>query len=192
MKKEYSEKFYRTMQGCCSIAMKAIFNAKVEGKENIPDEGPVVLVGNHISMIDIPLVYYASPREVRLMAKKELFSIPILSRAAYKMGAFPIDRDSIDIEAVKKSLSILKSGGVLGIFAEGTRNKEEELLPFHNGAATFAIRTKSPVVPFGISGEYRLGSGITLRFGEAIQFAGCKADEATECIRSKVMELKKR
>ena len=75
---------------------------------------------------------------------------------------------------------------------QGTRNKEEELLPFHNGAATFAIRTKSPVVPFGISGEYRLGSGITLRFGEAIQFAGCKADEATECIRSKVMELKKR
>ena len=192
MEIKYSEKFYQKMQSCCGFAMKTIFNAKVEGQENIPDEGPLVLVGNHISMIDIPFVYYASTRDVRLMAKKEIFNIPILSRMAYKMGAFPIDRDGIDIEAVKKSLSILKKGGVLGIFAEGTRNKEEELLAFHNGAATFAIRTKAAVVPFGISGEYRLGSAITLRFGEAIQFAAIKADEATECIRNKVMELKRR
>lgn len=192
MGKEYSENFYKNAKAGCTFSMKTIFDARVEGEENIPEEGPVVLVGNHISIIDIPFLYYASPREVRIMGKKEIFKIPVLSTMAHKMGAFPVDRGNNDIQAIKRSLATLKNGEVLGIFAEGHRNNGEELLPFHEGAATFAIRMKAPVIPFGISGEYHIRSGIILRFGEAIQFAGCKADEATEYIRNKVMELKRR
>jgi 1-acyl-sn-glycerol-3-phosphate acyltransferase len=192
MEREYSEKFYKKAKEGCTFAMKAIYDARVEGQENIPMEGPVILVGNHLSMLDIPFLYYASPREVRIIGKKQLFNIPVFSTMAYKMGAFPVDRDNNDIRAGKKSFSILKNGEVLGIFAEGHRNKKEELLPFYPGTATFAIRTKSPIVPFGISGEYRIRSGITIRFGEAIQFTGCKVEEATDCIRNKVMELKRR
>lgn len=192
MEREYSEKFYKKAKEYCTLAMKIIYDARVEGQENIPEEGPVVLVGNHISIIDIPFLYYASPRDVKIMGKKEIFKVPVLSTMAYKMGAFPVDRGTIDIKTVKKSLQILKDDEVLGIFAEGHRNKEEELLPFHDGAASFAIKTKSPVVPFGISGEYHIRSGITLRFGKAIEFNGCKTEEATDYIRNKVMELKRR
>ncbi len=192
MKKEYSKRFYVLVKTVSSGLMKAIYNAEVIGSENIPAEGPIVLAGNHTSMLDIPLVWYASSRHVRFLAKKEIFDVPVVSKMGHMVGAIPIDRDKLDLQAVRDSIKLLRNGEVLGIFPEGTRNKNDELLPFHPGATNLAIKTKALVVPFGISGEFHLNSKITIRFGEAMQFAGYQNDEATECLKSKILELKRR
>lgn len=99
-----------------------VFNRfHVYGKENMPQEGPVVVYCNHQSMFDVFPLNLAIKRQIHFMAKASLFKIPIIRWVAKQYGAFPVDRDNTDISAIKNSLKILKSGRVLGIFPEGTR-----------------------------------------------------------------------
>jgi len=129
---------------------------RIVGVENMPAEGPVILAVNHQSLWD-PLVAGSSlPRKVSFMAKEELFSIPVLGNIFRKMGAFPVKRGQGDMNAIRHSLAILKEGGVLGLFPEGTRSKDGELQKGLPGMVFLMEKSKATVVPVKMFGTRKL------------------------------------
>ena len=121
------------------------FRIKVHGKENIPKDKGVVLCCNHVSMWDIVFLGVTCNRQICFMGKKEVFKIPVIKGIFKMLGAFPVDRKSSDKGAVNKAFEICKSGRVLGIFPEGTRNREGRPQKAKAGAAMIAIETGADI-----------------------------------------------
>jgi 1-acyl-sn-glycerol-3-phosphate acyltransferase len=119
----------------------------------MPRTGPVVLCMNHESLLDIPLTAVASPRQFRMMAKRELFSKPAGARFFHELGGFPVQRGGFDLRAVEIALEVLRRGEVLGMYPEGTRTPGT-LLPFLPGAAWLALLTGAPLLPAAIRGTH--------------------------------------
>lgn len=128
---------------------------RVEGLENVPAQGGVLLVANHASYADPPLLGSAMRRPVHFMAKAELFKIPFLSWALPRVNAFPVRRGGADRTAIRTAIELLEAGEVIGIFPEGTRTHTGELLPQQRGAAFIALKAKVPVVPVAIVGTFK-------------------------------------
>ncbi len=149
------------------IVARTLLRVKIKGRENIPEEGPVVVMSNHISMLDPPLIGSFMPRKISFMAKKELFKNPIIAWFLGALGAFPVKRGTGDRKALKKSLRILRDGKVLGLFPEGTRYPEGELGEPHTGSIMIAIMGEAPIVPVGIKNIKKKGR-TTINFGEPI------------------------
>lgn len=149
------------------IVGRIILRVKIKGRDNIPEDGPVVIMSNHISMLDPPLIGAFLPRKIYFMAKKELFENPVIGWFLKVLGAFPVKRGSGDRKALKKSLRVLRNGKVLGLFPEGTRYPEGELGEPHTGSIMIAIMGKAPIVPVGIKNIKEKGRP-TLNFGEPI------------------------
>ncbi|MGI6631583.1 MAG: lysophospholipid acyltransferase family protein [Bacillota bacterium] len=149
---------------------RILFRVKTRGVSNIPAAGPAVLCANHVSWWDPILVASAVKRPIHFMAKKELFRYPLLAYLFRKIHAFPVNRGKPDLGAIKTGLSILKNGEVLGIFPEGTRQKNTDRLgEMHAGAALFALRTGAPVVPAAIRGSYKIGAPVVIVFGDSMK-----------------------
>jgi 1-acyl-sn-glycerol-3-phosphate acyltransferase len=129
---------------------------QVAGLENIPSEGPLIVVSNHISWLDPPLIGATLGRHVHFMAKEELFSVPFVGWVVKNYGAFPVRRGESDRQAMHTALATLRAGGVLGMFPEGHRSETAQLQPGHSGAAVLAMRTGAPVLPIGITGSQNL------------------------------------
>ncbi|MFW5992378.1 MAG: lysophospholipid acyltransferase family protein [Halanaerobiaceae bacterium] len=123
---------------------------QVEGKGNIPEEGPLIVMANHISALDPPIVGCIMNRQVYFMAKKELFSNPVMGWIFRKIGVFPVKRGKADLKALRTALRILKKGKVLGLFPEGTRHNPEKPGEVQGGAVLIALKSKSPILPVGI------------------------------------------
>ena len=115
------------------LRYKVGYGLKVYGRDNFPMEGPVIVVPNHLSNNDPPICGYALPRHVHFMAKQELFVNPISRFFCTWLGAFPLNRGAIDKIAIRHALGLLKNNKVLGIFAEGNRQKNGKLGRFHDG-----------------------------------------------------------
>ncbi len=155
---------------------RGLYRVKVYGTEHIPAEGPVVLCCNHRSNID-PVTLGAAvgkrkkvKRQVFYMAKKELFENKRLKWLITRLGAFPVSRGESDSSAIETAYAILRRGDILGIFPEGTRSKDENLLRFKSGAALISQKTGSPVLPAAIIFEekMRVFRRTTVRFGEVM------------------------
>lgn len=156
-----------------------VYRWKVEGVENIPPQGAVVICANHISNMDPPLIGSAASRKVYFMAKEELFRIPILSFFIRRFGAFPVKRGASDRKALKHALAVLQKKEALGIFPEGTRSKTGKLGEAHPGAALIALRGDAVVVPVAIIGPYRLFRRVSIIFGSPIDLKPYKEDKIT-------------
>jgi 1-acyl-sn-glycerol-3-phosphate acyltransferase len=143
---------------------------QVEGLDNIPARGPVILAMNHIHWMDIPLASLRVPRVTHYMAKIELFSVPFLGGFIRKLGAFPVRRGEGDREAIRMSERILADGRILVIFPEGHRSGDGVLLEAHPGAGYIALRTGAPVVAVAISGTQqifkRFRPAVTIRYSK--------------------------
>lgn len=133
-----------------NIYLKLIHRIKIKGKDNIPQKGPIIIVSNHVNYLDPPIIGCVINRQVRFMAKKELFKNRILRYILKKMGTFPVKRGVPDKSAIRKSLQILKDGQVLGMFPEGTRVKGDKLGDAKPGVTLIALMSESPILPVGI------------------------------------------
>ena len=160
--------FYKVIKTLAAIVFSLFMPSKTIGKENIPKEGGFILALNHRSNFDVVFAAISCNRNLHFMAKKEIFKYKIVAWLAKKVNAFPVDRAGNDIKAIKKALSVLKDGLALCIFPEGTRVKEGESVDAKAGVSMLAIRTKVPVVPGAIVGEYKLFHKIHIIYGEPI------------------------
>lgn len=144
--------FYRCVRSFVRLILRCYFRWEVEGKHNMPSTGGVVLVANHVSYMDPPVMGCAVDREVYFMAKQELFSIPVLSWLIRHLHAFPVRRQGVDRAAIRNALNLLKRGEVVGLFPEGTRGDGRKLLEPQNGAILLAVKAGVPIVPMAIVG----------------------------------------
>jgi 1-acyl-sn-glycerol-3-phosphate acyltransferase len=178
----------------CSGILSPIYQFKVIGKENFPTDGGVLLCSNHISNLDPPTVGIAAPRQVYFMAKEELFSTPVIGKILPHINAFPVKRGMSDREALRKGLSILKEGKVLGLFPEGTRSETGEIGKGLAGAGFFALRSKAHIVPCAVIGPYKPFKRLKVVIGKPIDFDVYRknkvsAEEATDIIMNEIEQL---
>lgn len=153
---------------------RAAFRLKIEGREHEPATGPLIVAGNHASVLDPPLIGMCLRRQSAYMAKEELFAVPILGPWLRSIGSFPVRRGTPDRKAIRRSLEVLERGGVLVLFPEGTRSIDGRLRDPEPGAAMIALRTGVPVLPAAVVNSHRiLPKGarwpsfeqVTVRFG---------------------------
>ena len=166
------------MVGRAAVRLVLVLGARVQvkGRERIPRRGALLVIANHSSVLD-PVVLAASfPRPVMFMAKDELFHVPIFGRLLRAAGIIPVRRGRPDRAALEEALAVLRQGGVLALFPEGTRSPDGVLQTAHAGAGLLAVRSAAPVLPVAIIGTERLRRArswlirprIALRVGELV------------------------
>ena len=160
--------FYQLVINLFTVVTKLLFFVRIEGKENLP-EGGCIIMGNHIAWLDpFLLAMCARDREIRFMGKKELWGNRFFAWIAKQVRGIPVDRGNADMASIRMSMTVLKAGYTLGIFPEGTRSKGEGMLPLQGGASLLALRSKSPVVPVYIDGDYKLFKQMIVRVGKPV------------------------
>ena len=175
---------------------------KTVGLENVPKEGGVILCPNHIAWKDVILIGSTLPRQIRFVAKKELFNIPILGWLIKTLGAVKLDRGGADVSAIKKTVELAKSGEIVAIFPQGHRYPavDPSTTPTKNGAGMVAYRSGCDVIPVFINtknNKYHFFGGVEIIFGKPIKNSelgfenGGSAEykAATDLIFSRVLEL---
>ena len=163
-------RFYAIARVCVMPLLWLIFPHRVFGLENIPSTGPVMLCSNHVSLIDPVFLGCSLKRQIRFISKKELFSVKILGSFLRALGMFPVDRGGTDMTAMRTSLSILREGGVLGIFPQGHRYRQDENRKMESGAALMALRARVPVIPIHIS-PVKAFRRTTIRIGAPLELS---------------------
>jgi 1-acyl-sn-glycerol-3-phosphate acyltransferase len=150
------------------------FRLRIEGREQVPATGPVLLVANHASYLDPPLVGISSGREVNFLAQAGLAGFLPLRWWMRQVGVTLIDRDAPSKEALRRIADSLTAGEVVGLFPEGTRSADGAVGPFKSGVEFLVRRTGAVVVPIGLDGAHRAfprrawlprPRRITVRFG---------------------------
>jgi 1-acyl-sn-glycerol-3-phosphate acyltransferase len=146
---------YGTCKTAAAIVFRVLFGLRVRGTEHVPATGPILIVANHSSVLDPPLVGSVCPRQLTFMAKAELFRIPGLGALIRRLGAQPLRREGADPAALRMAQRVLADGGALVVFPEGTRGPEGTLREAKPGAALLAMHGGIPVVPAYVSGSGR-------------------------------------
>ena len=149
--------FYHASCLVLRVLFKLATRWRVRGRENVPNEGPLLIVANHINLTDPILLAVSLDRRVIFIAKEELFrsrfSSYFLGRG---FGVFPINRGRIDKKALRQANQVLADGQVLVMFPEGTRSENTQLQSAFSGSALIAIRRGVPILPVGIFGTEKI------------------------------------
>lgn len=139
---------------------RLVFRGRTTGNARVPMHGPLVVVANHGSHLDPPLLGHGLGRPVAFMAKAELFRIPLLGRLIRACGAYPVNRGASDREAIRTATAKLQEGWAIGVFLDGTRQPDGRVNTPMPGAALLAARSGAPLLPVAILNSHRaLGSG---------------------------------
>jgi len=138
------------------ILARTYVRLKVEGLENVPDEGAFIVITNHISGLDPFLIGIPIDRGIYCLAKIELYQNAMLTWILNSLGLIPLDRDSSDISAMRIVLRLLRNGEAVGLSPEGTRSPTGEMLPFTDGATKLALHARVAIVPVAIYGTREL------------------------------------
>jgi 1-acyl-sn-glycerol-3-phosphate acyltransferase len=146
----------RVGTGVLRSAFKTISQLIVNGVEDFPESGPVIIACNHLTNFDVFPLQFSIPRPIFFMGKEELFRNATTDWFFRQLGAFPVYRGERDYWAFQHSIKILQSGQVLGMFPEGTRNKGQGLRSAKTGAARLSIATGSSIIPVALNGTQHL------------------------------------
>ena len=130
------------------------YGVRYSGRENIPKTGPVLVVSNHQSHFDPPLIGAGCWRRMNYLARETLFRFAPLGWLIRSLDAIPIDRDGLGLNGIKESLRRLKRGEMVLIFPEGTRTRDGEIAPFRPGFTVLAARSKAWILPVAIEGAF--------------------------------------
>lgn len=192
---------------------RLIYRPVIEGRDNIPRHGPLLLASNHLSFIDSFVIPLVAPRQVVFLAKSEYFTAPGIRGLWMRwlftaMGAVPVQRGTqggAAQEGLDSALEVLQKGLAFGIYPEGTRSRDGRLYRGRTGVAWLALTAECPVVPVALSGTADIqpvGSRvlrirkITIRFGEPLEFSHLKdvqpgraRRQATDAIMAAIGEL---
>jgi 1-acyl-sn-glycerol-3-phosphate acyltransferase len=174
-----------------------VLRLRVRGKEHLPAEGPTLVVCNHVSQLDPPVMgLSALPRKSYYMAKRELFRIPLYRRIIWRMGAFPVTRGGADRGAMRLAREVLRRGDLLLMFPEGTRSREGRLRPGFPGAGSLGLEPGVTVVPAAIWGSQKRLGPIRTIYGPPLDLSdltegprGRRSQLAVERMMAAVAEL---
>ena len=134
---------------------RIFFRGHTFGNQNVPKDGPLVVVANHGSHLDPPILGHVLGRPIAFMAKKELFDIPLLNWIIHSCGAYPVKRGAGDREAIRAATEKLSSGWATGVFLDGTRQKDGRINNPMAGAALLASRSGASLLPVAIINTHR-------------------------------------
>ncbi len=170
---------------------KLYYNPKIYNKENLNLEGPIIIAGNHIHLMDQCNVIVSTKRVITYMAKKEYFDSPKTRWFFELVGCIPVDRGNKEDTSIEKALEVLKNGGAVGIFPEGTRNKtNEKLLPFKYGAVSMAKKTNAWIIPVATVGKYKFRSkNLKIKFGTPFKIKEKTLEESNTKLYNEISNL---
>ncbi len=193
---------YSALKVIVTPIYRLLFNVHVKGKENVPKTGGVLLCPNHIGAIDVISIGVVCPRQLTFIAKKELFSIPVLCWLIKALGAVKIDRGGSDVGAIKTAVSTIQDGKTVSIFPQGHRfpGVNPATTPIRHGAGLIAYYAKCDVVPVCIQlkkGKYSLFRRTDIIYGKPIKYSELGFSEggrdeyarATELIYNSIVSL---
>ncbi len=183
-------KLYKIIRPLVKGFYKLIFRPNIVGADKIPKEGRVILAGNHTSNLDAPLLMCATKRNVHFLAKSELWQGPKKIIFA-NLGLIPVNRKAKDGSSLVMAERYLKNEKLIGIFPEGTTEKTGEMLKFKKGAVKMAMDTNTKIVPFVITGKYKLLSkDLTIKFLDPITCEGDVKEETERLMNIIIKERK--
>ena len=191
MKKAFKEIIKCIVRGAIYIWCKIYYRAEIIGLENIPKDEPLIFCGNHRNYLDPPLIVATAKRDIKFLAKEELYKNKFLAALGWVFEAIPVKRDEKDISAIKTSLKDLKEGKCIALFPEGTRNGLEKGEKVKDGVAFFAVRSGAKVLPCGIKGGVKGNRKVTIKYGKPLDYSeykGKKDKETLEKITKEIMD----
>ena len=182
-------KLYRFARPIVKIFTNTFLRPKYEGLSNIPSDKSVILAGTHTNILDCLVLMSSTKRSIHFLAKDELWHGPKKIIFA-NMGLIPVNRKTKDHNAIVQAEKYLNNNSVIGIFPEGTTEKGRGLLPFKKGAVKMAKDTNTNIVPFIITGKYRLFSNnLKITFGEPIKISNSDLDIENDKLRTIIQDM---
>lgn len=174
-----------------------VYRIKIVGKENLKSDDGFIICANHLNTLDATGIVLFNKKEVRFVAKSDLFRSKLLLHFGHLFNVIPVKRNSGDIQSVKLCLKCLKDKKILGIFPEGTRKGLEKNTKIKNGATYIAYKAKAKIVPVGISGSFKPFTKVTFNYGKPIDVSRFKTedpnwiDNATKYVMDEIIKLSK-
>ncbi len=142
-----------------TVPLTLLFHIRIYGAEHWPGRGPAIIASNHASNLDPCLVGTAFPGQIRWMAKAELWRVPLLGWLVTRLGAFPVHRGESDREAIRRAKQLIREGWIVGMFPEGTRQRQGRLGEAQAGVGMLAMEPVVPVIPVRIRGHEKILTG---------------------------------
>lgn len=184
-------KLYGFIRPILTVLVKILYRPKVIGKEYITSSGSIIFAGNHTNYFDCLLLAYCTKRHIHYLAKDELFK-GVKGVFFSNLGLIPVNRREKSKDSLILAKKYLKAGKIIGIFPEGTISKTKDLLPFKIGAVKMAKDTNTKIIPFGISGKYKIFSkDLKITFGEPIIIKD-DLDKENNKLKSIIDDLRRR
>ena len=189
---------WKFVQVMFRIFFSVFFDLKVYGVKNVPREGGALMVSNHQSLLDPPLLGVRVHRPMSYMAKSELFKHAWFAWIIRRLGAFPVRQGAGDVGAIKETVNRLKEGRMLNIFPEGGRTETGEIGPMQPGVALVVRRAGVPIIPVAIHGSYESWPKgkrffhrhpIRMAYGPPLDVTGMKGDEIVKLIDRAIHRL---
>lgn len=197
------EMWYHFCWSFCWFTSIFLFRSKYIGRKNVPKKGPVLVVSNHQSFLDPPVIGGGIWRRMNYLARKQLFKFKPFALLIASVDAIPLDQEGIGFQGIKETIRRLRNKEMVLIFPEGSRSHDGAMIPFMTGYINIAVKTKSTIVPTAIVGAFEafprqkkfpsiFKKGLRIEYGAPItpeDYAEMKEEELHALVESRVHEL---